>query len=69
MGKYRQEIILNKNLHFTNFDNEFGQWQLQLPPKFAVRQKDQNQFEPIFFFNKGMLQTFVYLEIRFMLFK
>ena len=48
MGKYRQEIILSKNLHFTNFDNEFGQWQLQLPPKFAVRQNDQNQFEPNF---------------------
>ena len=69
MGKYRQEIWLNKNLHFINFDNGFGQWQLKLQPKFVVGLKKTKPISTKIFFNKLLLQTFVYIEIRFMPFK
>ena len=60
---------LNKNLHFIDFGNGFGQWQLQLPPKFCSRPEGPKQILTKIFFNKWFLQTFAYLEIRFMLFK
>ena len=53
MGKYRQQIRLNKNLHFKNFLNGFDQWQLQLPPKFVVGQKNQNELQPKFSWTNG----------------
>ena len=52
-ARFRQKIRLTKNIHFINFENGLGQWQLQLPLKFVVGQKDKISF------NRNFLEQIV----------